>query len=311
MLRRILIFILFLVLITPSVLADSKIITTAEIDIYGTAKIQHEFQEPVASIDLKVYSPESLDVSDNVKFAVTNDTLQLTDAKKGTRIVYLSKTLAKKEGDWKIQYTSLNPEAFKLILPFSAAIKEATGTNVRSKDKTGQVIEWGAADNINVVYGISPVTNYSYKLPFLMFLAGFIALLIYVIIKKPWKSEPKPKGPSPELFIERIKGTKRAWVKRTIFAILILAYEHGDKLIDQSKIRNVLSKEGFKGVRSQKGVIFGIINEDLAKWLIDKNDSKILIKKEAEKEYALNKNAKRIIKIIRKENLIEKENVFN
>lgn len=304
--KRILLFVLFAVFITPCVLADSKIATTAEIDIYGTAKIQHIFQEQADDINLRIYSPESLDISDNAKFTVANDTLHLENAKKGTRIIYLSKTFAGKKGDWKVQYASLNPESVEIILPFSAKIKEATGTNVRSKDKTGQVIEWSTADDVSVVYDISPAKAYSFKVPFFVLLLVFMALLIFVIIKKPWNPEPNHKGPSPEKFIERIKGIKRPWIKRTIFAILILAYEHGDKLIDQSKIRNVLSKEGFK-VRSHKGEISNIINKELTTWFIDKNESKLLIKKTTEKDYALKKNAKQIIKIMRKENLIEKD----
>jgi hypothetical protein len=304
--RRILLFIFCILLIVPSVLADSKIATTAEIDIYGTAKIQHTFQEQAGDVNLRVYSPESLDISDNAKFTVANDTLHLETAKKGTRIVYLSKTFAKKEGDWIIQYASLNPESVEIILPFSAKIKEATGTNVRSKDKTGQVIEWSTADDVSVVYDISPAKTYSFKTPFFVLLISFIILLIYLIIKKPWKeSEPPTKGPPSDMFIHRIKGIKRPMVKRVIFALLILTYEHGDKLIDQSKIRSTLSKEGFKNISSHKSEISGIVHKELS-WLIHEIGLKINIKKEAEKEYALDKNAKKIIKILRKENLIEK-----
>jgi ribosomal protein L15 len=107
------------------------------------------------------------------------------------------------------------------------------------------------------------------------------------------------------MFIHRIKGIKRPMVKRVIFALLILTYEHGDKLIDQSKIRSTLSKEGFKNISSHKSEISGIVHKELS-WLIHEIGLKINIKKEAEKEYALDKNAKKIIKILRKENLIEK-----
>src|SRR5574341_1093742 len=125
MFKRIILLLITLLAI-PQVFADIKVSTIAEIDIYGAAKIQHTFQESFETVDLNVYSPESLDTGD-AKFSISNNVLHLSNVKEGTRIVYLSDTFAKKEGDWTIKYSSLNPESFKLVLPFSAQIKEATG----------------------------------------------------------------------------------------------------------------------------------------------------------------------------------------
>jgi hypothetical protein len=48
------ILLLILLLAIPQVFADIKVSTIAEVDIYGTAKVQHTFQEPLESVDLNV-----------------------------------------------------------------------------------------------------------------------------------------------------------------------------------------------------------------------------------------------------------------
>jgi hypothetical protein len=108
-----------------------------------------------------------------------------------------------------------------------------------------------------------------------------------------------------------MKGTGRLIERQVIYAILVLAYERKDKLLDQSKIRGVLSKRIIKGKRiiedinAHRGEISDAVNKKLG-WLINKNESKISIEKEAEKEYGFEKNAKKIIKIMEEKKMLEK-----
>ena len=158
---------------------------------------------------------------------------------------------------------------------------------------------------VNVNYELLKEVSFNWKIPFFISLFLTVFLAGYIIF---W---PKPISlrPNAEKFIEGMKRTKRILIRQVVYAILVLAYEKQDKLIDQSKIRGILKKEGFSDINSHKSEIHGIINSGEIDFLIIKNESKIEINPQAEKEYQLGENAKTIITKMKK--MIIKEESYD
>ena len=290
--------VILMLLLIPFSVAAMPVDTVIEVDLYGAAKVQHTLSASYKRITLKVYNPESLDIGSNSKFSLKDDKLILNDIKAGTKIIYISKSLSKKDGDWLINYDPFQNQSLKIILPVSSKIKYSSGDSLQSKEKIGQIIEWDKINNAKLRYMVQDIKQFNYELAFyIALIIAFIFLGICIIlIKKPLKGH--------QLFLERFKGIKRPIIKRVIFAILVL-HEQGDRLIDQSKIRAVLRKEGFKKINNHKGEINKAVKDEI-NWFIERIDSKIKVRKRAVKKYELALNVKNLIKAIRNDDLIEK-----
>ncbi|RJQ21709.1 hypothetical protein C4580_02015 [Candidatus Woesearchaeota archaeon] len=295
---------ILVLLIVPCTIAATDLTTTVTVDIYGRTTIQYTFNSALMSADLPAYSPESIDSP--IKYSIQNDTLHVTNVPRGTTITYLSSSFAKKDGLWKISYEPRDFESVKIILPFSAHIKTSTGSNVRSKDRLGQSLEWESPVPIELTYDIGPQKN-SISMLQIGLIISIIALVAIIYRQRQALSKK-----DPDLFMQRMRGIHRPIVRKVIYAILVRTYDKEDRIIDQLDIRNTLSKTKVNGIpiiekgTSHKSEISEVVKKRL-NWLIQQNESKISVLPSAEEEYDLRKNAKRIITLIEKEGLLGKE----
>jgi hypothetical protein len=301
-------WVLFLILLLmPVVYAKESISTDIQVYLSGEAQVTHYLQNDFPQLTINTYDPESLTIDPVCKYQLQTDSIVLINASKGTTIRYLSQSIVKKDKLWELDYFPNVLEYVRISLPINSEIVKTSAGSLISKGRTGNVIEWSESNSTFVQYKVlNSNTEYNYKtLALISVLAFFITLGLFIwseLRKKIQSSVPK----EADKFLERIKGIKRPIVRQVIYALLILAYQKGDKLIDQSKVRAILKNEGYKKISDQKSVIHGVINGEID-FLINRNESKIEIKPETEDDYDLKNNAKRIIAEMKKQKLIYKE----
>jgi len=174
--NKLTIIIIGLVLI-PFVSAQS-IDTSIQVYLDGYAKISHiiNLDSLEDKIIIPVYAPESISTSVKYDDSNKNKLILFPSNNKVIDLVYLTKTLTKKDKEWKFSYVPYENEKVEVSMPISSKVLSKTFGYIASQDNTGKVFEWVDSNNIEIEY------EYEFTKDETKIISDFIAIILIFIL---------------------------------------------------------------------------------------------------------------------------------